>query len=353
VSRPASRTASPVRKAVSGASWASRPGVRFALLGALTGVLALVCLASLFIGSGDISAAAALDALRHGGSDTTAILVNQFRVPRMYLGVLVGAALAIAGALMQAVTRNPLADPGILGVNAGAYFAVVLAIAFTGATNISSYIGWALAGAGVTTLIVYLIGTRGRSGATPVLLVLAGVAVGAVLGGIGRGVTLLNPDVFDKIRFWNAGSLQGRQIDTVTGVLPFIVIGLVLALTLPRALNAVALGDDVAVSLGAHIARTRVLAVVAVTILCGAATAAAGPILFLGLLVPYIARSIVGPDQRWIFPFSLVLGPIVFLAADVLGRVLVDAELPVGIVTAFVGAPVLIALMRRRKVSQL
>ena len=353
MSRTASRAGSPARQAATGASWSSRPSVRIALLAALAGVLVVVCVASLFIGSGDISLSAALGALQHGGTDTTAILVNQFRVPRMYLGLLVGAALAIAGALMQAVTRNPLADPGILGVNAGAYFAVVLAVAFTGATNVSSYIGWAFAGAGVTTLVVYLIGTRGRSGATPVLLVLAGVAVGAVLGGIGRGITLLNPDVFDKIRFWNAGSLQGRQIDTVTGVLPFIVVGLILALTLPRALNAVALGDDVAVALGAHIARTRILAIVAVTSLCGAATAAAGPILFLGLLVPYIARSIVGPDQRWIFPFALVLGPIVFLSADVLGRLLVDAELPVGIVTAFIGAPVLIALMRRRKVAEL
>jgi len=333
--------------------WGSRAPVRLGLLALMLLVLALATIASLFIGSGDITVADAWNALLHGGQDTTSIIVAEFRLPRTVLALLVGAALGIAGALMQAVTRNPLADPGILGVNAGAYFAVVIAVGFFGASGISQYIWWSFIGAAVTTVVVYVIGTRGRAGGTPVLLVLAGVALAAVLGGISQGITLLNPDAFDKVRFWASGSLQGRQFDIVTGVLPFIVVGLVLALTLPTALNAVVLGDDVARALGANVVRTQVLSVLAVTVLCGAATAAAGPIAFLGLLVPYLARGIVGPDQKWVLPFSLLLGPIIFVLADILGRVIVPSELPVGIVTAFVGAPILILLMRRKKVSAL
>jgi iron complex transport system permease protein len=342
---PAS-TAAPAR-------WRTRLSVRVGFFTVLVLVLAAAVAASLFIGSGSIAPAAVWDALRYGGTDTNSILVAQFRVPRTILGVVVGVSLGLAGALMQAVTRNPLADPGILGVNAGAYFAVVMAVGVFGATSAADYVWWALGGAAITTVVVYVIGSRGRAGATPVVLVLAGVALGAVLNGVSQGITLLNPDIFDSIRFWSSGSLQGRQMSIVTSVVPFMVVGILLALALSRSLNAVALGDDVAKALGANVIRTQVLSVIAVTILCGAATAAVGPVAFLGLLVPYVARGIVGPDQRWILPFCVVLGPVIFLLADVLGRVVVTSELPVGIVTAFIGAPVLIALMRRRKVSGL
>ncbi|MCU1405227.1 MAG: Fe(3+)-siderophore transporter permease [Glaciihabitans sp.] len=333
--------------------WLSRTGVRVGFLSLLALILVAAVGASLFIGSGNIAPAVVWEALRHGGTDTNSILVAQYRVPRTILGVLVGISLGLAGALMQAVTRNPLADPGILGVNAGAYFAVVIAVGLFGATSPQNYVWWAFAGAGITTVMVYVIGSRGRAGATPVVLVLAGVALGAVLSGVSQGITLLNPEVFDSIRFWSAGSLQNRQMSIVTSVAPFMVVGILLAVALPRALNAVVLGDDVARSLGANVARTQILSVLAVTILCGASTAAVGPIAFLGLLVPYVARGIVGPDQRWIIPFSVLIGPIIFLLSDVLGRVIVPSELPVGIVTAFVGAPVLIALMRRKKVVSL
>jgi iron complex transport system permease protein len=312
-------------------------------------VLVLVAAASLFVGSGDIPADAVWQALLSGGSDTDAILVGAFRVPRMLLGLLVGASLGLAGALMQATTRNPLADPGILGVNAGAYFAVVAGISFFGASAVSGYVWWSFGGAVVATVAVYIVGSRGRAGATPVRLVLAGVAIGAVLSGFSLGLTLLNPDVFDRIRFWSVGSLQGRQFDVVVGVLPLVVVGVALALYLSRVLNVVALGDDLARSLGAHIQRTRVLALVAITLLCGAATAAAGPVAFLGLMVPYVARALFGPDQRWVIPFTLTLAPLLFLCADMLGRVIVSSELPVGIVTAFLGAPILILIVRSRK----
>jgi iron complex transport system permease protein len=178
--------------------------------------------------------------------------------------------------------------------------------------------------------------------------VLTGVALGAVLNGVSFAVTLTMPEVFDKIRFWSAGSLQNRQFDTLWTVLPFIVAGLVIALLLPRALNALALGDDVAVALGARPTPTKLAAVAAVTLLCGAATAAAGPIAFIGLMVPHALRSIVGPDQRWIVPLSLVAAPILLLSADIVGRIAVSSELPAGVVTAFIGAPVLIALTRRK-----
>jgi iron complex transport system permease protein len=326
---------------------------RGALLAAAA--VALVALAgwSMFVGSGNIPGDAVIRALVSGGTDTDSILVSDFRLPRTILGVLVGVALGLAGALMQAITRNPLADPGILGVNSGAYFAVVLGIAVFGASAVTSYVWWAFGGAILTTVAVFLVGSRGRAGATPVRLVLAGVAIGAVLSGISLGITLLNPEIFDRIRFWSVGSLQSRQSDIVWGVLPFIVLGTLVALVLSRTLNVVALGDDLAKSLGAHVMRTRVFGLVAITLLCGAATAAVGPISFLGLMAPYVARALFGPDQRWVVPFTLVIAPLIFLSADMLGRVAVDSELPVGIVTAFVGAPILILIIRRKQARAL
>ncbi|NQX12810.1 iron chelate uptake ABC transporter family permease subunit [Microbacteriaceae bacterium VKM Ac-2855] len=335
------------------AGLAHSTATRLGVIGAALVVVVGLAGASLFIGSGDIAPDAVWQALLHGGTDTNAVLVTQFRVPRTLLGVVVGISLGLAGALIQAVTRNPLADPGILGVNQGAYFTVVLSITIAGVADITNYVWWSFLGAGLAAIVVYLIGSRGRSGATPVRLVLAGVALSAVLQGITFTITLLNPDIFDKIRFWQAGSLQGRQIEIFWGVLPFAVTGMIIALLLARSLNAIALGDDLATSLGARIVRTRLIAVVAITLLCGSATAATGPIGFLGLMVPFLARSFVGPDQRWVLPLSAVFAPIVFLSADIVGRVVIEGEMPVGVVAAFVGAPVLILLVRRAKVSGL
>jgi iron complex transport system permease protein len=326
---------------------------RLLLLAVLVVPLGAAVAASVALGSGGIPLSEVWRALTVGGDDTTAILVRDFRVPRTVLGLLVGVALGLGGALMQAVTRNPLAEPGLLGVNAGAFLAVVLSIAVLGAADIGTYVWWSFLGAAVAAVVVYGIGSRGRAGATPVRLVLAGVALNAVLSGVAYAVTLTDPDIFDKIRFWQSGSLQNRGWDVVWGVLPFVAVGVVLALVLPRALNALSLGDDLAVSLGARVGLTRAGGVVAITLLCGAATAAAGPIVFLGLLAPYLARAIVGPDQRWILPFTLVLAPTVMLAADVAGRFVVASEMPVGIVSSFLGAPVLIALIRTNKAKAL
>ena len=337
-----------------------RPGVaqtnatRFAWLLLAIAVLLCVILASIAIGSKDIAIGTVFEALfAYNDSDDHAIILA-LRVPRTMMGLTVGAALGVAGALIQALTRNPLADPGILGVNAGAAFFVVLAVGLFGITAIEGYIWFAFLGAIVTTVVVYMVGSAGRSGATPVRLTLAGVAIGAVLSGVSAGIALLNPTTFDRMRQWNAGSLVASGYETLWSVLPFILLGLAIALAMARPLNAVALGDDLAAALGANMRRTRSFVVIAVTLLAGGATAAAGPIGFVGLMVPHVARWIAGPDQRWILAFTIVLSPVLLLTADIVGRLVMrPGELQVGIVTAFVGAPVLILLARRRKVSGL
>lgn len=326
---------------------------RLVLLALSVVPLAIALGLSMLVGSGDFTPAEVWRALTEGGTDTTSLLIVDYRVPRTILAALVGVSLGLAGAVMQALTRNPLAEPGLLGVNAGAFLGVVIAIAVTGAADIRSFIGWSFVGAALAAAIVYAIGSRGRGGATPVRLVLTGVALTAMLNGVSYAFTLTNADIFDKIRFWQSGSLQGRTMDIVVGVAPFVAVGALVALALPRALNAVALGDDLAVALGAKVTTTRLLGIAAVTLLCGAATAAAGPIAFLGLMAPYVARAVVGPDQRWILPLMLTIAPTILLLADVLGRVVVASEMPVGVVTAFVGAPLLIVLIRRRRAAEL
>lgn len=319
--------------------------------------LALVAtiLLSIAVGSKDIPLPTVIEALfAYNDANDDHAIIMALRVPRTLLGLLVGAALGLSGALIQALTRNPLADPGILGVNAGAAFAVTIGVGFFGVGTISGYVWFAFAGAIGATVLVYAVGSVGRGAATPIRLTLSGIAVGAVLSGISSGLALLDPETFDRLRFWNAGSLGVTGFDPVFAVAPFLIVGMLLALVVARPLNAIALGDDLATSLGANIARTRAIVVVAVTLLAGAATAAAGPISFVGLMVPHVARWLIGPDQRWIVAFTILLSPILLLSADIVGRVVMrPGELQVGIVTAFVGAPVLILLARRRKVSGL
>ncbi|GAA1250187.1 iron complex transport system permease protein [Microbacterium phyllosphaerae] len=314
--------------------------------------LALVCVASIFLGSQRISVDEVWSGLTTGAGDPGAI-VQGMRVPRTFIGLAVGAALGIAGALIQGFTRNPLADPGILGVNAGASLGVTTGVAFFGLTAASGYIWFAFAGATVATVLVYLIGSAGRTAPDPMRMTLSGVALGAVMGGVVAAIGLLNPKAFDSIRWWNAGSLSALTPD-VYSVLPFLLLGLVLAFCLAPSLNALALGDDLATALGSRVVLTRVLSIVAVTLLCGAATAAAGPIAFVGLMVPHAVRWFVGPHQGWILLGTVFAAPLLLLTADVVGRlVLRTGELPVSVVTALIGAPVLIALVRRKKVSGL
>ncbi|MEC4020852.1 FecCD family ABC transporter permease [Streptomyces sp. H27-D2] len=315
-------------------------------------LLLLITLASIAIGAKPIP----LDQVWHGllhFTDTDAdVVVRDVRLPRTVLGLLVGAALGLGGAVMQALTRNPLADPGVLGVNAGASAAVVTAISFFGVTSLSGYVWFAFLGAAVVSVLVYALG--GSRGATPVRLALAGTAMTAALYGYVNAVELLDHASLDKMRFWTVGSLASADMAVVKQVAPFVVAGVLLALCLARPLNAVALGDDTARALGARLTRTRVLAMAAITLLCGAATAACGPIVFVGLMVPHLVRSLTGPDLRWSLPYAAVLSPVLLLGADVVGRVVArPSELQVGIVTALIGGPVFIYLVRRRRMAQL
>lgn len=323
------------------------------LLGAVV-LLAVVFLLSLWVGARGITIGDVWQVLWHPDAGETSFIVREMRMSRAALALAVGAALGVAGALIQALTRNPLADTGILGVGAGASFAVVVAIGLLGVTAMSQYLWFAFGGAILVTAVVYALGSVGSAGATPVRLTLVGIAIGAVLSGFASGITMLHPDSFDDMLRWSAGSLAGRSWSTLATVAAPIAIGLLIAAVMGRPLNAISLGDDLARSLGANVIRTRVLVIIAVTLLAGAATAAAGPIGFVGLMVPHVVRWFTGPDQRWIIPFSAVGAALLLLASDLLGRiVLAPRELEVGIVTAFVGAPVLILLARRTKVSTL
>lgn len=333
----------------------ARSRARLAGLVVALAVLVVAVVASIVIGSRDIPLHTIWAVL--SGADTTsadAVVMIEVRGPRTIIAILAGLALGVSGALIQAVTRNPLADPGILGVTSGSAFAVAIAVGVLGITAVQGYLWFAFGGALVTTVVVYIIGSAGRGGSSPVRLTLTGVAIGAVLSGITSAIVLADPKGFQAMRAWESGSLQDRGWEGIPAVAPFIVVGLVLAFVIARSLNAVALGDDLAASLGANIMLTRVLAVAAVTLLAGGATALAGPIAFVGLMIPHIARWITGPDQRWIIGYSIVLAPILLLIADILGRIVMrPSELPAGIITACVGGPVLILLVRRQKASAL
>ncbi len=320
----------------------------------LLALLAVACAASVAIGAKPIPLPEVWSALAAPTGSQNDIIVRSLRVPRTVLGILVGAALGVAGGLMQGHTRNPLAEPGILGVNAGAAFAVVLAIYTLGITNLLVFVWFAFVGALAASVLVFVLGSLGDGGATPVTLALAGAAVTFFLFALVQALILLDQQTLDVYRFWVVGSLARGDFETIVRVLPFLLAGLVLALAGAPGLNTLALGEDVARALGQSIARTRTAGVAAITLLAGGAGAAAGPIAFLGLVAPHVARYFTGPDHRWLLPYAALLGAILILAADVLGRVVVrPGELQVGIVLALVGAPFFIALVHRKRLMTL
>ncbi|MEN3301973.1 MAG: iron-siderophore transport system permease protein [Pseudonocardia sp.] len=313
-------------------------------------LLAAACFASVAFGTKIIPFPQVWSALFAPTGTEDDIVVRALRIPRTVLGVLVGTALGLAGALIQGHTRNPLADPGLLGVNAGSTFFVVLGIYLFGVTSLLGYVWFAFAGALVASVVVFTLGSMGRGGPTPVTLALAGAALSFLLTALVSAVVLIDTDTLDAYRFWNVGSLAGRDSSIAGQVVGFLAVGAVLGLASAPGLNALSLGDDVARSLGHSVRRTRVLGIVAITLLAGGATAACGPIAFVGLVVPHVVRAFTGPDHRWLLPASGLLGAVLLLAADVLGRVVArPGELQVGIVLALVGAPFFIALVRRRK----
>ncbi|MFE0601857.1 FecCD family ABC transporter permease [Streptomyces sp. NPDC058892] len=329
-----------------------RHAARAAGLAGALAVLALISVLSIAVGARQMPLDEVWHGLFHYSGTTSDVVVRDLRVPRTLLGLMVGLGLGLSGAVMQALTRNPLAEPGILGVNAGAAAAVVSAISFFGASSLSEFVWWAFLGAAVVSVVVYVLG--GSRSATPVRLALAGTAASAALVGYINAVQLMDSTALDKLRFWTVGSLASATMDTVRQVAPFLLAGAVLALALGRPLNAMAMGDDTARALGANLARTRIGAMLAITLLCGAATAACGPIVFIGLMIPHLVRVFTGPDMRWVLAYSAVLSPVLLLAADVVGRVVTrPAELQVGIVTALIGGPVFIHLVRRKRMAQL
>lgn len=314
-------------------------------------ILVLVALASIAIGAKELS----MGQVWHGlfeDSGTYGDVVVTERLWRTLLGLLAGAALGLAGAVLQALTRNPLADPGLLGINAGASAAVVTAMTYFGVTSLSGYVWFAFFGAAAVGALVWFLG--GSRGATPVRLALAGTAISAALYGYLQAVMITDQAALGKMRFWTVGSLTSASESTILQVLPFLAGGTILALALARPLNAMEMGDDTARALGANLNRTRALSMLAAVVLCGAATAACGPIVFVGLMVPHVVRSFTGPDLRWILPYAAILSPVLLLGADVIGRVVArPSELQVGIVTAIIGGPVFIFLVRRRRTAQL
>lgn len=327
--------------------------VRLLWLLAVAVVLLLLVVASLAVGSRDVSWADILAALG-GSSDGLDQAAVTKRIPRTVLALLVGAALGLSGAVMQGVTRNPLADPGILGVNMGASLAVVVGIAWFGMWTATGFIWTAVLGAGVTATFVYVIGSLGRGGATPLKLALAGAATSAAFASFISAVVLPRGDIAGNVRSWQVGGVGGAGFDSIVQMLPFLAAGTVICLIAARTLNALALGDELATGLGEHVALGRGLASLGAVLLCGAATAVAGPIGFVGLVVPHLCRLLVGVDHRWLLPFSALTGAGLLTAADVLGRIVARPdELEVGIITALVGAPFFIAIVRRQKVREL
>jgi iron complex transport system permease protein len=330
-----------------------RSPLRAAGLVAAVGLLAAAAVASIAIGSTHVPPGEVVQAIVDPGTSDEHVIVRELRGPRTVVGVAVGVALGVTGAVLQGLTRNPLGDPSILGFESGASFAVVIAIFLLGVTSIAGYVWFALLGAALAGGVVYLLGAAGGSRAAPVNLALAGAAVAALLAALTSGVLVVDSRTLDEFRFWIAGSLAGRDLELLAGALPVMAVGLLLAFASIRALNAHALGEDVARALGQRVPRDRAVAAAATVLLSGAAVAVAGPIGFVGLTVPHAARAIAGHDYRWVLPYSAVLGAILVLVADVVGRVIAPpGEVQVGIVMAVIGAPAFIALVRRRRLVE-
>lgn len=315
-------------------------------------VLGVAIAASLFFGSNNISPGQVWASLSNNGDTATDTLVLQQRLPRTIVVVLVGAALGVAGALMQALTRNPLADPGILGINAGASIAVVAGVAFVGVQGINNYIFLAIVGALLASIMVYLLGGAGSSVPSPARLTLAGVAISMAISSLVQAIILSNANAFNEFRYWAAGSVEGRGWPVLEHIWVFIALGLVFAFASAPSLNALSLGEEMGTALGVKVWRTRVLTFSAITILAGTATAAVGPLMFVGLAVPYAARGLFGHDNRAILAGSVVIGPVFLLAADVLARlVIMPQEVQTGLLSAVLGGPIFIAVVRMKKIG--
>ncbi|MDT0118238.1 iron ABC transporter permease [Microbacterium sp. PRF11] len=320
---------------------------------ALVVVLLVAAVLSVTFGARDVTASDVWAGLT-GSTDTASAAAVAKRVPRTVLAILVGAALAVSGAVLQGATRNPLADPQILGINGGAGLAIVVGIAFFGLGSATSYIWVGMIGAAAAAVLVYAIGSLGRGGATPLRLALAGAVTAVAFSSLTSAVLLPRINVMNDFRFWQIGGVGGATPETILQVLPFLLAGLVICLASASTLNTLALGDELAAGLGARVRTARLVSTGGAVILCGAATAVAGPIGFVGLVIPHMIRLVVGVDHRWLLPVSALGGAVLLTLGDVVGRLVArPEEIEVGIVTALVGAPFFIALVRRQKMRAL
>lgn len=329
-----------------------RPGSRFPLLlfgiALAAGVLVLCLVWSITLGAADIAPETVFDALLNfDNTQFPHLIIQTVRLPRVLAGAIAGASLAVAGAVMQGLTRNPLADSGILGINSGAAFAVVLMTFLVGNPPLSAYALYGFVGAAVAAAVVYGLGSLGRGGATPLKLTLAGVILTSFLSSITTALLITSQETLDRIRFWTAGSLAGRDMTLLAQTAPYMLAGLVIGLLIARQITTLSLGDDIAKGLGQNTLWVRVIAAVAVVLLSGGAVALAGPIGFVGLIVPHIVRFFIGADYRWIIPYSALFGGILVTLSDIGARVVIrPQELPVGVMMAVLGVPFFIWLAR-------
>ncbi|WP_273831687.1 FecCD family ABC transporter permease [Guptibacillus sedimenti] len=318
--------------------------------GIVIGLLLVMMLmvASVVYGLTSITWATAWRAFTQFDGSNAHIIIIENRVPRALIGAAVGASLAVAGALMQAITRNPLASPSILGVNAGASFVIVIAVTFFSVSSLTTFSWLAFLGAAFASILVYVLGSLGREGLTPMKLTLAGAAMAAMFSSLTQGMLVLNEKALEDVLFWLAGSIEGRSLAMLYSVLPYIGIGLIGALFISTKINTLVIGEDVAKGLGQRTLLVKAAAALFIVFLAGGSVAVAGPIGFIGIVVPHVARFFTGPDYRWVIPYSAILGAILLLSADIAARyVILPLEAPVGVLTAVIGTPFFIYIARR------
>lgn len=330
----------------------NKPVFKWIGLGAGLIVVLFLMAVSVSVGVKKIPLAEVIQSFTAFNGSSEHLIIQETRVPRAIIAVIVGGSLAIAGAVMQALTRNPLASPATLGVNAGASFFIVVAVSFFSITALTSLMGIGFIGAAVAAFTVYFLGSMGREGLTPVKLTLAGAALAALFASLTQGLLVMNEKGLDELLFWLTGSVEGRKLTMVAPVIPFVLAGWLIAFLMANPINVLAMGEDVAKGLGQRTGWTKLMGAIVIILLAGGSVAIAGPIVFVGLVVPHVARSLVGIDHRWVLPYSAVLGAVLLLAADIGGRFLmIDQEIPVGVMTAIVGTPFFIYIARR-KVSE-
>ncbi|MCM3161226.1 MULTISPECIES: FecCD family ABC transporter permease [Metabacillus] len=319
-------------------------------VGLVLGFMLLIFLmcGSLVFGYTDTSLKTVYEAFTNFNGTNEHIIVYDVRLPRALIGAVVGASLALAGAIMQALTKNPLASPSVFGINAGAGFFIVVAVSVFYVNSYQAYIWIAFAGAAFSAFIVYFIGSFGREGLTPMKLTLAGAAMAALFSSLTQGLLVVNEAALDQVLFWLAGSIQGRKLEGLYMVLPYVLPAIILSMILSQKINVLTMGEDVAKGLGQRTGVVKLIGALLVIVLGGGAVAVAGPIAFIGIVIPHFARFLVGNDYRWILPFSTFLGGSLLVFADILARYIVmPEEVPVGVMTAFIGTPFFIYIARR------